>query len=202
MRLSTCTPSRRRPLIVCCAAAVCALLAVSSEALGQAGPPGPASAEALVNGIQTIRRGDTVTKVDRTGKGAVLCMRGILQAIRAVGQACHEDADPEFQRELKTSLDPIDQFIAENARNGTVPSRSGPAECQPRSVCGRDAEMMYGAFRTGAAAGLRAGRRPALDPARAGLESVPVSRPSPPGLRGSGRCNVGSLHLLTAISAC
>ena len=156
MRLSSCTPSRRRPLIVGCAAAACALLAVSSEALGQAGPPGPASAETLVNGIQTIRRGDTVTKVDRTGKGAVLCMRGILQAIRAVGQACHEDADPEFQQELKTSLDPIDQFIAENARNGTVPSRSGTAERQPRSVCGRDAEMMYGAFRTGAAAGLRA----------------------------------------------
>ena len=83
-------------------------------------------------------------------------MYGILQAIRAVGQACHEGADPEFQQELKTSLDRIDQFIAENARNGTVPSRSGTAERQPRSVCSRDAEMMYGAFRTGGAAGLRA----------------------------------------------
>ncbi len=155
MRLTTRTPSRPRSLIVGCAAAACAFLAVSSEAPGQAGP-GPA--EALVNGIQTIRRGDTVTKVDRTGKGAVLCMRGILQAMRAVGQACHAGADPDFQQELRAALARIDRFIADTAPDRAVPPRDGTTEPEqrPGAVCGRDAEALYEALRTGGAAGLRA----------------------------------------------
>ncbi|XYD07482.1 hypothetical protein R1A27_20485 [Methylobacterium sp. NMS12] len=139
MRLSTRTPFRWRSLIVACAAAACAFPDLSSEAHGQSGPPGPASAEAPVNGIQTVRRGDTVTKVDRIGKGAVLCMRGILQAMRAVGQACHDGADPDFQRELRTALARIDRFIAENARDGTVPSGDGIAAPEHRPGPARSA---------------------------------------------------------------
>jgi hypothetical protein len=155
MRLTTRTPSRPRSLIVGCVAAACAFLAVSSEAPGQAGP---GSADALVNGIQTIRRGDTVTKVDRTGKGAVLCMRGILQAMRTVGQACHAGADPDFQQELRAALARIDRSRAPPAGAGAARAPGGTTEPEqrPGAVCGHDAEAMYEALRTAGAAGLRA----------------------------------------------
>ncbi|WP_375395553.1 hypothetical protein [uncultured Sphingomonas sp.] len=65
-------------------------------------------------GIETVEVGGGVLKTDVTGKGAVLCVWGIYEAVRAVGKECNQGKDADFQAQLDQSLKHIDDFIITN----------------------------------------------------------------------------------------
>jgi len=138
--------------------------ASSDAALAQQGPTAAPADQAVTttNGIETRHSGENIIQTDRTGKGAVLCMWGILEAVRATGRECFEGQDQEFQAELDSSLARIDQFIIRNSSRPVTQAglelRRSQAVQQLRSsgnVCAGDTAKMYQALRTGGADRLR-----------------------------------------------
>lgn len=125
-------------------------------------PDQPTSVE-TVNGIRTERHGTTVLKIDTTGKGAVLCMLGLLEGVEKIGSECRAGEDPEFQHEVRRSIERIDQFVVENS----VPRLTSEQVTAQRaardrmvvphvSLCGKDSVLIYQALRAGGADKLRA----------------------------------------------
>lgn len=117
----------------------------------------------LSNGIETLRSGDRTIQTDVTGKGAVLCSWGILEAIRAAGRECFKGQDAEFQAELDDSLSRIDQFIIRNSSRPVTQAgldiRRAQALKQLHSIgniCTGDAAKMYEGLRARGASQLHA----------------------------------------------
>lgn len=112
-------------------------------------------------GIETQRVEGGVLKTDVTGKGAVLCIWGIYEALRAVGQECHKNQDGSFQKELNRSLDQIDRFIIKNGhtKRANLETRrvKGLEELHASGdICLGDARKMYDQIRSRGAAALHA----------------------------------------------
>ena len=136
-----------------------AALAKQLAAPDEAQHPSPTT----VNGIETERSGDSVIQTDRTGKGAVLCMWGILDAVRTAGRECFKGQDKDFQSELNPSLARMDQFIIQNsshhATQATIDAIRSQGTRQHHSlgnICTGDASKMYLSFRARGVAQLRA----------------------------------------------
>ncbi|NIJ07836.1 hypothetical protein FHS31_001446 [Sphingomonas vulcanisoli] len=105
--------------------------------------------------------GDEVVQIDKSGKGAVLCMWGIYQAASAVGLECHKGEDAAFQNELKRSLDRMDDFIIKNSKRpvskADLESRRSEGLQQLRSsgnICIGDAAKIYSALQSAGAMNL------------------------------------------------
>ena len=120
------------------------------------------SATTTINGIETEQSGNSVIQTDRTGKGAVLCIWGILEAARAAGRECFKGQDQEFQSELDASLARMDQFIIQNSSHhltqAGLETRRAQSIRQLHSlgnICTGDAGGMYAVFRTRGVAQLR-----------------------------------------------
>lgn len=116
----------------------------------------------LVN-IVTFQSTDGVVQIDKTGKGAVLCVWGLYQAVKTVGLECHQGEDAELQNELKRSLDRIDNFIITNSKHpvtrANIEYRRLKGLEQLRSsgnICTGDLAKLYDALRSSGAAPLRA----------------------------------------------
>ncbi|MER2253046.1 hypothetical protein ABS772_24305 [Methylorubrum podarium] len=125
--------------------------------------PDQATSAETVNGIRTERHGTSVLKIDTTGKGAVLCMLGLLEGIEKIGSECRAGEDPEFQHEVRRSIERIDQFVVENS----VPRLTSEQVTAQRaardrmvvphvSLCGKDSVLIYQALRASGADKLRA----------------------------------------------
>ena len=117
------------------------------------------------NGIETTRNEDgSVLEVDVTGKGAVLCLWGLYEAVQAVAQGCHRGEDVALRAEVDRSVARTDQFILDNS-NGQVTradlairKAQGLAELTSQHpLCGGEAEKLYTAFRTAGPEALRRG---------------------------------------------
>jgi len=107
-----------------------------------------------VGGVETFYSDGDVVQIDRTGKGAVLCAWGILQAARTVGLECHHNEDTAFQNELKRSLRRIDRFIVKNSKHpvtvADLEARRSQGLQELRfsgNICVGDAEKLYEALR-------------------------------------------------------
>jgi len=145
----------------------------------QTGEEKQASSDTFSRGIETTRSGNNTVQTDRTGKGAVLCMWGILEAVRAAGRECFKGQDPAFQAELDHSMTRIDRFII---RNSTRPVTQAALEARRvqglqqlhayGNICTGDAAKMYGVMRASGAAQLRAGTTELLS-----IPREPVTNP-------------------------
>lgn len=76
-----------------------------------------------INGIRTERRSEGVLKIDMTGKGAVLCMLGILEIIKKAGSECYKGKDADFQLEVGRSIERIDRFVVQNSPTPVTPEQ-------------------------------------------------------------------------------
>jgi hypothetical protein len=142
------------------------LVPVSSATWAQEGAAKSAvqePASTVSNGVETQRIGDTTVQTDVTGKGAVLCVWGILEAVRAAGRECFKGQDAEFQTELDTSISGIDQFIIRNSSRPVTQAglddRRAQALKQLHSlgdICTGDAARMYEGLRARGVDELRA----------------------------------------------
>lgn len=101
-------------------------------------------------GVETLHLGDQVVQVDKTGKGAVLCIWTIYNFVRRVGRECHSGHDAAFQAELDQSIARIDEFIMANT---TPPISKEQLEARREqglrgmpvraSICTGSAEQLY-----------------------------------------------------------
>jgi len=114
-------------------------------------------------GVETFRSGDGTVKVDRTGKGAVLCTWGILEAARTAERECFRDDDKAVEAELDRSISRIDAFIIHNSVRPVTPAaleaerlRGIQALHASGNICKSDAGKMYEAIRAGGASRLEA----------------------------------------------
>ena len=115
------------------------------------------------HGVRTERVEGGTLKIDITGKGAVLCSWGLLQAAREVGLACHKGENLEFQTEVQRSTNRIDEFIIANAKSATKKTdlalRHAEVSNQLQSsgdLCTADAARLYDNMRVRGAATLQA----------------------------------------------
>lgn len=114
-------------------------------------------------GVETRRLGDKTVQIDNSGKGAVLCIWSIYDAVRLVGQECHPGQDAAFQAELEQSIARIDDFIIANSTHPVSKEQlearraQGLRLLQARgSICAGGAEQLYQMLRGSGPDALRA----------------------------------------------
>lgn len=120
-------------------------------------PPSPRG------GVETRRLGDKTVQIDNSGKGAVLCILSIYDAVRLVGRECHPGQDAAFQAELEQSIARIDEFIIANSTHPVSKEQldaqraQGLRGLQARGrICEGGAEQMYQMLRGSGPEALRA----------------------------------------------
>lgn len=114
-------------------------------------------------GVETRRLGDKAVQVDNSGKGAVLCIWSIYDAVRLVGRECHAGQDAAFQAELEQSIARIDDFIIANSKHPVSKEQLDARRAQGLrglqmhgSICAGSAEQLYQMLRRGGPEALRA----------------------------------------------
>jgi hypothetical protein len=114
-------------------------------------------------GVETRRLGDKTVQIDNSGKGAVLCIWSIYDAVRLVGRECHAGQDAAFQAELEQSIARIDDFIIANSTSPVSKEQldarraQGLRGLQVRgSICAGGAEQLYQMLRRSGPEAIRA----------------------------------------------
>jgi hypothetical protein len=75
------------------------------------GADGQEIVEIRRGGVVIIRRGNEQMSEDRSGRGAVMCMRGFLAASRAAMEVCGAESDGPLKTSLDEALSKIDDFV-------------------------------------------------------------------------------------------
>lgn len=112
--------------------------------------------------VETYRLGNQAFQVDNTGKGAVLCIWSIYDAVRLVGRECHPSQDAAFQVELEQSIARIDEFIIANSTRPVSKEQINALRAKGLemlrlhgNICAGDTERFYQMFRSRGASALR-----------------------------------------------
>ena len=157
---------RLRPVV-----ALVALLVSTSPASATGPELGPSTVHrnAGPGYDESVAPDGSVARSDNTGKGAVMCLWGLLEAARLAGDTCVGGGDAAFRAELARSITDVDAFILKNSSVSVTPAqlearRAAGAEQVRRAgpVCTGGAHAMYEALRTRGATALRASTADAL----------------------------------------
>jgi hypothetical protein len=157
-----------RILAIGCAVLTAAVLASQArDAEDPSPPPGlqdtpPITSRHTVNGVETMVSGRNIIKIDRTGKGAVLCVWEIFEFVRAVARECRQGQDDALHAELDSSLARIDQFILANSLDAVSVAGLDVMRSQARRqlqdagpICAGFGAQLYDTYRARGAATLR-----------------------------------------------
>lgn len=158
---------------------MCADLAAALAALLIAAA-GPASASPAL-GAATVHRNagpgydeivaadGSTARSDNTGKGAVMCLWGVLEAARVAGDACAGNEDAAFRTDLARAIAQVDAFILKNSSVPVTPAQlearraAGAAQVRRSGpVCTGGAHAFYESLKTRGAPALRASTQDAL----------------------------------------
>lgn len=180
-------PSANSALVVLLAGALAACGPLTMDGPGSLHPRAPPPASDIQirreGGVDILSSSDgAVAMVDRTGKGAVLCMWSLYVAAQELGRRCFAGQDPDFQAELARSIARTEDFIVKNSSSPTTladlqarkaSEAAGAADdLRPEKLCKSEWPQLYTNFKSAGAAGLRAGtdellsvpREPVINP--------------------------------------